>query len=434
MQLTPHKSIRAAVTAFTTTLLGASAHAATNSTVDSSLLIYSESGRVKAAEGVFDLSRKLSERRSVGLRLTLDALTGASPSGATPSSHLQTFTGPSGSASYTVAPGVIPLDDTFSDKRAALDGSLIESLDRITFLNVGGHLSYEHDYTSLGVNAGLTRDLNRRNTTVGVSIALTHDIVRPIGGAPDALTSLPPPSADGGGDGEGEDEDEGAGAGPGEGKDVFDVVAGVTQVIDRQTIVRADYSLSRSSGYLNDPYKILSVVQNQSGAEPGEPVDYIYESRPRSRLKQALFGEVRRYIAGSVLDVSYRYFWDDWGVSSNTADLFLRLPVGRGHTIEPHLRWYSQTAADFHEYYLVEGAQLPAHASADSRLAAFDAYTYGLQYAMPLGTGSRLNISAEYYAQNGERGPPNPIGILSRYDLFPAMDVFMARIGFSHDF
>ena len=431
MQLDGQRSIRATLTAITATLLGSSASAASGpGKLDTSLLIYSETDRVKTAEGVLDFTRTLSDQRSIGLRLTLDALTGASPNGATPSSHVQTFTAPSGGQSYVAPAGVLPLDDTFSDKRLALDGSLVESLDRITFLNVGGHLSLEHDYTSFGLNGGITRDFNRRNTTLGISLSYNHDIVSPIGGAPAPFASMPPPSVEGGGDGE--NEGEGTGAGAGEGKDVVDVVFGITQVLDRNTLLRANYSLDRSSGYLNDPYKILSVVQDPNAAEPGEPVGYVYEKRPDARNEQSVFGELRRYIAGSTLDLSYRYFWDDWGIVSQAADVFLRLPVGHGHSLEPHFRWYHQSESDIHEYYLVDGQPLPKYASADSRLAEFDAYTYGLQYSLPLDLDSGLRFSAEYYTQKGARGPPDAIGILQQYDLFPPLDVIMVRLGYSH--
>jgi hypothetical protein len=426
MQLGAHTSIRATLTAITATLLGSSAHADPGSNkIDSSLLVYSETDRVKIAEGVLDFGRTFSERRSMGLRLTLDALTGASPNGATPSSRVQTFTAPSGNSSYVVDPGELPLDDTFSDMRGALDASLVESLDRITFLNVGGHLSIETDYTSLGLNGGITRDFNRRNTTLGISVAYSHDIVSPIGGAPVPFASMPAPSGDG--EDEGEDED-----GSDQSKDVVDVVFGVTQVLDRNTLVRANYSLNRSSGYLNDPYKLLSVVQDSSAVAPGEPVAYVYESRLDARSKQALFGELRRNIAGNTLDLSYRYFWDDWGIESHAADVFVQLPIGGGHSLEPHFRWYHQSEAEFHDFYLVDGLPLPNHASADSRLAEFDAYTYGLQYGLPLSLESKLRFSAEYYTQKGPRGPPDAIGVLRQYDLFPPMDVLMARIGYSH--
>jgi hypothetical protein len=296
---------------------------------------------------------------------------------------------------------------------------------------VGGHLSFERDYISMGASGGILRDFNRRNTSLGVSAAYSHDIVSPIGGAPVPFASMPPPSAS---EGEGEDEEEGGESGPGKGKDIVDVIVALTQVLDRNTVLRFDYSLNWSSGYLNDPYKILSVVQDQNSAAPGEPADYVFESRPGSRYKQALYGEARRYIAGSALDVSYRYFWDDWGIKSHTADVFLTLPGPSNHAIEPHFRWYRQTAADFYATYLVDGQPLPTYASADSRLAAFDAFTYGLKYSVPVGVGSRVSLAAEYYTQLGERGPPAAFGILKQYDLFPGLDVFMVRVGYTHDF
>ena len=49
-------------------------------------------------------------------------------------------------------------------------------------------------------------------------------------------------------------------------KDVTNILLGITQVINRHTLVQFNYSLSQSDGYLNDPYKILSVVDSVLGA------------------------------------------------------------------------------------------------------------------------------------------------------------------------
>ena len=48
-------------------------------------------------------------------------------------------------------------------------------------------------------------------------------------------------------------------------KDVLDLLLGFTQVLNRTTVLRVNYSYSDSSGYLNDPYKILSVVDPLTG-------------------------------------------------------------------------------------------------------------------------------------------------------------------------
>ena len=62
MQLDSQKSICAALSAITATLLGSGAASASGTnTVDSSILLYSETGRVKIAKGVFDYGRQFGE-------------------------------------------------------------------------------------------------------------------------------------------------------------------------------------------------------------------------------------------------------------------------------------------------------------------------------------------------------------------------------------
>jgi len=433
MQLKRPQPIHTALTAVTMALLGTGgrAQAATADKVESSLLIYNETNRVKAAESVTALTGQLDARRSYSLRVTLDGLTGASPNGATPAGRVQTFTGASGNVGFTAQPGRTPLDDSFRDTRIALDGTLADQLDRMTTATYGGHLSLEQDYFSIGANGGLARDFFRKNLTLSLSGAYSHDTVSPRGGAPDALASMPPPSES---TGEGEGEGEGEGGAPGKGKHVLDAVAGFTQVLDRSTLLSADYSVGLSAGYLTDPYKLLSVVDAPGGASPGEPVDYRYEKRPTSRLRQALYGELKRYLWGASLDVSYRYYWDDWGITSRTVDVLPHLPLPGGHSLEPHFRWYRQSAADFSREFLIDGQALPQYASADHRLAAFDAITVGAKYSLPLNANDRLSITGEYYRQSGTRGPPDSFGALTRYDLFPPLDVAMVRIGYAHDF
>ncbi len=392
--------------------------------MESSILLYSETNRVSAGEGVFSITRFLKKDRILNAHLTLDGLTGASPNGAAPANSIQTFTRPSGNNSYKAKPGETPLDKTFKDTRFAVDGSLTNPLNRMTNLIVGAHLSGEHDYTSFGANVGLTRDLNRRNTTFSGSLAFSHDLVNPIGGAPAPLANMAVSSGGRGGEEEG---------GPSESKNIIDAVIGVTQVLSRTTLLRLNYSFDYTSGYLNDPYKIVSVVQGQSGAQPGEPTEYINESRPGSHTKRAAYAELRQYISGHIVDLSYRYFSDNWGIRSQTVDFHYHLPLKAGHAIEPHVRWYHQTQADFYQPYLFNSASVPTHVSADYRLAPFHALTLGLRYLYPLLQGTHLSIGAEYYHQIGDLSPPEGLGALSQYDLFPEMKAVMVRVGFSYD-
>lgn len=431
MQLNSSKSIRGALATITAALLGANAvSVAGQGKLESSLLYYSESGRVRAGEGIVNISKQLKGDRNIGVKLTLDGLTGATPNGAVPSSKAQTFTGASGRTQNVVQPGVIPLDGSFRDMRFAVDANLSQPWNRVTSSVFGGHFSAEQDYYSFGVNSGITRDFNRKNTTVGLSGSYSHDIVAPRGSAPIPFAFLPvppdqPPS---------DDEHESGGVHSTRPKEVFDVVLGVSQILDRKTIMRLNYSYNRTSGYLNDPYKILSVVNDQNSPDAGDPVNYIYESRPRTAGRQALYGQVRRDLAGNTIDLSYRYFWDNWGITSHTVDFFYRWQLKGDKALQPHLRWYHQSQANFYRPFLVNGVAFPQYASADVRLARFSAVTAGLQYSLPITGGSRLNIAAEYYTQVGDRSPPEAIGILRQYDLFPRMKVIMFRLGFESGF
>lgn len=427
MQLNSQKSIRGAVAAITAGLLGSvgSATAADTSRQEANLLLYSETNRVTALEGVYGISKQLNNGYIVGLRLTYDGLTGATPNGAIPARSAQTFTRPSGRAAFTAPAGQLPLDPSFRDNRIAGDATMSIPVDRFTSFTFGAHLSLEHDYSSIGVNTGLSRDLFNKNTTIGVSGSYSHDVTSAVGGAPTPFSSLKSVTPSNG-------ESEGVPRvhHPGKPKEVLDAVVSLTQILDRRTLFRANYSFDRSSGYQTDPYKVLSLVAADTSAVAGDPVDYIYENRPNLRNKNAVYAEVRRYIGGSTLGLSYRYFWDDWGIKSHTADIVLRLKLWRDKALEPHFRWYHQTGADFFHPFLVQGVAFPTYASADTRLAAFDALTFGLKYLFPIGAGMQFGVGAEYYTQIGDRSPPEAFGSLRGLDLFPQMNALMLRIGF----
>ena len=152
-------------------------------------------------------------------------------------------------------------------------------------------------------------------------------------------------------------------------KNVLDVLLGVTQVLGRHTVLRVNLSYSDSSGYLTDPYKILSVVDPVTGdligrtpapGASGPTGVYRFESRPDSRRKEGLYAEMRHDFSGKVLQVGYRYSTDDWEVDSHTLESRLRLPLGGSNYLEPHVRYYQQTAASFYRYSLANARRCPS--------------------------------------------------------------------------
>lgn len=393
---------------------------------DTALMFYGESdNRVSDLSASVLAKRDFDDDRFLTLDLSFDTLTGASPSGATAMGRAQTFTSPSGKGIYTTAAGDIPLDDAFRDSRVALGATWTQPLARLYTFSGGIGLSNEYDYRHIGANASLARDFNQRNTTLSAGLAFSRDENNPVGGTPAPLSlmgdvgDLSNRIVDGS-------------------KDIVDLLVGVTQVINKTTLVRINYSHSISDGYLTDPYKLLSVVDPLTGdtvlripaAGNGPTGQYRFESRPDSRTKQALYAQLKKYFGGKVLDVSFRYMTDDWGIDSQTLDGQLHWPVGTSSYLEPHVRYYTQGAADFYRTSLVAGQALPQFASADSRLGEFDGVTVGLKYGHKMGSGNEWSMRLEYYQQSGTVADSALIGNQRQFDQFPDLTAVIAQFGY----
>lgn len=408
------RKIRVALTA-ACGILGLSGPAAQATEVTTAVMAYSEPDRVSCFEAVADGNHTFGDGKTANFHLVYDALSGPSANGAVPSSGTQVFTSPSGKGSYTVDAGTTPLDPTFHDARVAVSGGGAMPVGRLGSWSAGLYGSAEHDYTSLGVNTGLTRDFNKRNTTLVVRGAYFHDTINPEGGRPLPLAEMPPrdsalPRLEGNGT-----------------KQVLDLGIGLTQVLDPKTLVYLNYTYSGVKGYQTDPYKILSRVDGTTG----DPVDYLYESRPDRRGKNVVFGRLSRSLGGDVLQLTYRFMHDDWAITSHTVEGRYRWNVGDRSYLQPHVRWYTQSAADFYRRYLTDDAPLPDQATADYRLGAMDTWTLGLKYGRMMSDENELTVSLSYYLQTGESHPADAIGVLRNYDLFPDVTAVYLQVGYT---
>src|SRR5690554_2347047 len=212
--------------------------------VDGSMLLYSETDRVSAIEPVINASRTFKNESKLNLKLTVDSLTGNSHNGAAVLAAPQTFTSPSGKDVYQINAGDVPLDDSFKDTRVAVSSQYSWLLNRNLRATSGLNFSNEYDFFSVGANAGLSWDLNQKNTTLSFLLGLESDTIEPVGGVPDPLTLQ---------------SDQGR-LDSSESRTVTDVLLGWTQVMNRRWIMRLNYNLSAASGYMTDPYKVVTLV------------------------------------------------------------------------------------------------------------------------------------------------------------------------------
>ena len=385
--------------------------------VDSALAYYHENGRVQAVEPVVNVSKIFADGESLNFNATFDALSGASPNGALPSRSSQTFTGPSGKAShaYTIAPGQLPADPNYHDTRFAAGGNWTMPLTRLDQLSVGGKFSVEDDFVSATVDASIAHDFNDKNTTVSFGVYNEFDSLHPIGNTPvpgsDYALLLKTGSKS---------------------KDGVGALLGITQVMNRTWLSEFNLSVDRFRGYLNDPYKITSIIDSA-----GNTTGYEYESRPDQRTRKSAYWENRvAWTSQLSTALSLRYMSDDWAVRSDTAQLHLHWSwSNRERYIEPTFRWYRQTAANFYTPFIMDTArQGTGFESADSRLGAFHALTYGVKYAQKLpGLGGRaeseFSIRAEYYQQTFNERVPVPVS-LQGLDLYPGLKAILVQIGY----
>jgi len=214
------------------------------------------------------------------------------------------------------------------------------------------------------------------------------------------------------------------------------VLLGLTQVINRQTLMQFNYTYSNVSGYQNDAFKIVPLVD--SGGLPATAstsliagdLPYLYENRPDSRTRHALFWKTVYSPGEDVLRFSFRHYWDDWGIDSDTLDLRYRYKLSDSNYLQPHLRFYSQSAADFYAHSLVDGATLPQYVTADHRLGEFDSTTLGLKWGHVLGPDNEFSTRLEIMQQDSKVVGVT-IGDQNSNDIAPDLDAIMFSVGYS---
>lgn len=412
--------IAAGLAQATSALLGAgNAYAGDKSwDIDTAVLYYSEKDRVSAVEPVISATKTLSDERYWNLKLVVDSLTGATPNGATPTDNAQTFTTPSGAATYETPAGETPKESNFHENaRVAISTQYTTPINDTLKASGGVAFSREYDYLSLGANANIAKDFDQHNTTVSLGLAFASDTIEPVGGVPEARSTMLGAN------------DNTHKIGSDESKTVTDVLFGVTQVLSPKWLMQANYSLSQQSGYLTDPYKVVSILDDS-----GAPLHYHYESRPDERTKHSLYLRSKSHHGkDNVLDLSYRYHTDDWGIDSHTIDAKFRWQINDNHYITPHFRYYQQAAADFYTQGLSEDTTMPEFASADPRLAEFTGLTVGAQYGYMFGDDKEINFRLESYTHDGD-DQALPGGLDQRHEIFPTLDAIIVQVGYSFKF
>ena len=347
-------------------------------TVDVGYLYYSEPDKITVDTYIAMISGNLSDKDTVSLGLVFDSLTGSTPTGALRDSSVA-VTGVSGGGAGTVGGG--GATSSFDDTRLAVDASWGHEWQRLVRSDVSAYVSVEGDYTAIGGGLGIEKDTEDRAYTFTAAIGGSVDKVSQSNEqTPAPLSELSDAIYYGKGD-----------------KNTYDVLFGLSKIINRRTAAMVNITHSRSLGYHTDPYKVISVAD----ADDAE-FTTLFEKRPDERERYVLYSKIVHEIPGGDdhLDFSYRYHTDSWDVNSHTVEMGYSFDVRIRHLFKPFGRIYYQQAANFYQRTIVsdDGVldNLPEYASSDPRLADMLSVTAGLKYQYKTSATGSIDFRLAY--------------------------------------
>lgn len=218
--------------------------------------------------------------------------------------------------------------------------------------------STENDYKATYYGVDWEVEFNNKNTAFQVAVSQSDDKLSPT----DAVLYGRVQSAE---------------------KETQSFSIGLSQVISKTKIIQFGLSATEDSGYLSDPYKTSDL-------------------RPSTRNRVTATTRYRSFSNSSnaAMHLDYRYYSDDWEVTSHTLGFAWHQNMGSSFVLIPSLRYYTQTEASFYEPYQTAGNTNPYYSS-DYRLSPYGAISAGLKFVHNFQHFS-YTASIERYESSGD--------------------------------
>ena len=226
------------------------------------------------------------------------------------------------SASVDVKAAYTDIDATSSaSKRITEQRDEIDLLLRQDLPDLRLRASYRHssepDYSSNGGSMGVERDFGGKSATLALDLTGTFDRVGRVG-----LPSFDEPAT------------------------VLGARAAFTQALDAQVLVQGIYELGRAEGYLVSPYRFVGIGSDDGTCRGAEVFECVPETSPEQRVLHAFALRVRAALGDAYsVGADYRFYIDDWELSSHTAEARVAFMPGRDAELALRYRFYTQSAA-----------------------------------------------------------------------------------------
>ncbi len=245
-----------------------------------------------------------------------------------------------------------------SDLWANLTGSYSHSSDdRNDIWSAKISISSEYDYFSAGVGGSYTKLFNKKNTELSVNANVYIDTwnaiypteLRPFGengnGLSNSLftqntitgnTNYNPRFS--------EFKDEG--------RNSYSLGFGFSQILHKNVQGSLALDFVQQQGLLSTPFQRVYFSDVADSFIDNFQLADAVERLPDSRFKVAVGGRLNWYLNETfTLRTFYRYYFDDWGITSHNASIEVPIKITDKFTLYPSYRFYNQTAADYFRPY-----------------------------------------------------------------------------------
>ncbi|MBI9041602.1 DUF3570 domain-containing protein [Lutibacter sp.] len=250
---------------------------------------------------------------------------------------------------------------------------------------IGANLSFakEFDYTSIGVGGNFTKLFNEKNTEIGLKANIYMDSWQPV--YPTEIKSY-------------KEVNKNLNDGFFEGVDILDQNGSIinktgttvwspfnttlvenksrntysasisfSQILSKKAQISVFLDVVQQNGWLANPMQRVyfgdranyyignaSSIANYTSKENTDVFQLAddIERLPDTRFKLPVGARFNYYLNEIIsLRTYYRYYYDDWGITSHTANIELPIKISDKFTLYPTYRYYTQTAADYFAPY-----------------------------------------------------------------------------------
>lgn len=245
---------------------------------------------------------------------------------------------------------------------------------RNSIVNIKAYVSSEYDYFSIGFGGGYAYLFNEKNTEISLNAQGFFDIWNP-----QYPTELSMGFFDS------------RIVGNGSYAPSFNTFENVTrnsyslslvfsQILSKKLQGSLFTDILYQNGLLSTPFQRVYFGDRENFFIDDFQLADDVERLPNTRFKIPLGARLNYYLSDRfILRSYYRFYTDDWGVQSHTANLEIPVKLGDKFTLYPNYRFYTQTAVD---YFNAKNVALSTSSfyTSDYDLSGYKAHQYGMGF------------------------------------------------------